>query len=42
MTERRKRPIDRCPERIKNEIARASVRKLLKRVISNIKLKPER
>ena len=33
MTERRKNPIDRCPERVKNEIAHASVRRMIKRLI---------
>lgn len=37
MMERRKHPIDRCPERTKDEIAHASVSKLIKRVIFNIK-----
>lgn len=39
MTERRKRPIDRCPERIKDEIAHASIRKVISRIIFNIKHK---
>lgn len=39
MTERRKHPIDRCPERIKDEIAHDSVRRMVKRVISDTKQK---
>ncbi len=41
MTERRKSPIDRCPERTKKEIAHASVERLFRRVILNIKQKQE-
>jgi len=33
MTERRKNPIDRCPERIKNEIAHASVKRVIERLL---------
>ncbi len=37
MTERRKNAIDRCPERIKDEIAHASMRRVIKRIIFDIK-----
>ena len=33
MAERRKNPIDRCPERTKNEIAHASIRRMIDRLI---------
>jgi hypothetical protein len=33
MTERRNNPVDRCPERIKDEIAHASIRRMIDRLI---------
>jgi len=41
MTERRKHPITRCPEHVKDKIAHASVKKVIDRMIFNIKhIKP--
>jgi len=37
MTERRINPVDRCPERLKDEIAHASVKRVIARIIFNIK-----
>ena len=37
MPERRIRPIDRCPEHVKDRIAHASVRKVIDRIIFNLK-----
>ncbi len=37
MTERRSNPVDRCPEHIKDAIAHASMSKVIKRIIFNIK-----
>jgi hypothetical protein len=33
MTERRINPVDRCPERVKDEIAHASIRRMIDRLI---------
>jgi len=33
MIERRKNPIDRCPERTKDEIAHASVKRVIERLL---------
>lgn len=37
MAERRTNPVDRCPERVKDEIAHASIKRVISRIIFNIK-----
>lgn len=37
MTERRVSPVDRCPKHVKDAIAHASVKKVIARLIFNIK-----
>jgi hypothetical protein len=37
MSERRINPVDRCPEHVKDAIAHASIRKVIARIIFNIK-----
>ena len=37
MIERRKNPIDRCPERTKDEIAHASVKRMIERLLKHTK-----
>jgi len=39
MTERRINPVDRCPEHVKDAIAHASIKKVIARIIYNIKHK---
>jgi len=39
MVERRKNPIDRCPGHVKDKIAHASVRKMIKRIVATKKAK---
>jgi hypothetical protein len=41
MSERRISPVDRCPEHVKDAIAHASIRKVVARIIFDIKHKEE-